>query len=765
MLKVLVLVLIASNAVFSKGEEEYNPQDNITNGVFNPYSETAHSFYHKEIKSEDLKTWKLEHPKLRNNKAYVPEVLHVPEKANKKNKFDIFYKNLFIIDLKIYRNTALLIKSFEHLLSALEVGKNYEDFTISLNSFAYEPVTRRFVFVDFEKLKTKENYEMKVEDFRKQLATRLLKSLEEEMIPITPGDQKFFEKLGINFNQFPKILIYKEKLNSFTIVDNMYFTEKRAGNSIVNVEFKEDHFSYHITFKHHDNKIKFDQNRGSDNFTIYICRKSVETGNSNCENLQIKELTLNFSEKYYINSNERIDIEVQESESQTNDWYNKNGRYTNQIFYEIFIIVSPSDAPGIKGIKNLIGYPLEEINNSEDLILLETSSNSLIICYFENDQMKAKPYQMNSKPIKFFSSIKINQISPSHLKDISLFSTQQVLRVFSIPKGKRQTIFTLENTENRISFIAFHDFTIGFSPHIYNECKNPLGNHSIVTGKEYTILKYGSVQKSYPTSIALIKDRSISSERFEVCYKGIFNGVSELGFEKKDNKDILFNWNFNSHIEPLDDYSKESFVYANKELLPDPKFNFENFELPLRQPYVVFISITFNKSNLQYVSEVMFFDKNSDLFSISFDGKPKMPMEKLSNKVIYNKNSKDKKTDRTFIELNKYNAVYVSNTEVVYQININKFNECKPNLKLKNEDIIRINCQSYLLPCDHPIPYDKSYTLTEGLSRVTAQAKPSVSITPKSSVESNNSKNTSPSKSTNSGGSTQNRPNGFLVIV
>ena len=301
------------------------------------------------------------------------------------------------------------------------------------------------------------------------------------------------------------------------------------------------------------------------------------------------------------------------------------------------------------------------------------------------------------------------------------------------------------------------------------KCIKPLENPSIITGQKYSTLSNGTSKKEYPSSIKLIKDQSIDSGSYVICYKRVSENFSVFGFEDNNTSPVFFAWNLNSYAKELEDSSKDNIVYTNKQSNSDPKFDFKNFEWPLNKPYFVFISIIINQATLQYTSEVVFFDKENNLFYVSYKKKDtKVIFDKLPTEVIHNINSLNKSNNATSIILKNTNAAYLSDTEVVYQIKSDKLIECKLSLIKENVSTLKINCEKGSLSSKDLIPYEKSKLLTEGLSRVISQANRSVVLGIKPSVKLIDSKTPikgNSSESTKTGGSTQSSPRGLGLIV
>ena len=344
MFRILLSLIIAISLVFSGNPETFNPHEHITNGFVNPSSTTAHSFYQVSTSCESYKTWYSEYEKLERNGVFLPHILKHPQDVDDQTECDIFFKNLFTINLKFYKNTSALIESFKHLLSVLEKENTYKPFEIKVESFAYEPLTRRFVFVDIDKLEMKTDFEIsekiekletsevteysensersensrksktfeksvisqsselpenseKSEDlknttFGQKMAKKFFDSLIYERIPLTLFDLKIFEKYNIKISNYPVNLIYKGKPRKISLIGNINIEKDMKNPSLLTIEVL-NHKSYFELNIIQDKQItKFTEIQKIDTFIIYVCQRSNPTNKIDieCSTLKIKKL-------------------------------------------------------------------------------------------------------------------------------------------------------------------------------------------------------------------------------------------------------------------------------------------------------------------------------------------------------------------------------------------------------------------------------------------------------------------------------------------
>ena len=105
MSRIFLAVLLAVSEVLSEYPEPEDLQNMISGGLAHPSSNIAYSFYHKSIPCQKLynnktvnlvEQWNEDYKKLKDNGAFLPEMLMDIGKAkDKKGNCYIFFKNLF----------------------------------------------------------------------------------------------------------------------------------------------------------------------------------------------------------------------------------------------------------------------------------------------------------------------------------------------------------------------------------------------------------------------------------------------------------------------------------------------------------------------------------------------------------------------------------------------------------------------------------------------------------------------------------------------
>lgn len=722
MLRFSLSIVIVSGVVLSGGGDNFNPQNHqefISGGIVIPSSDKAHSFYHKSIPCNNVEKWKEEYEKLKQKDAPLPQILQNFDISSAKPKCEIFLKNLFTLDMKIYWNIDLLIASFLKLLSALEKDSNYKVFDINVGSFAYEPSTRRFVFLDLENLKTT-SQKNEVATFRKEMAEKLFESLVHEDLPLTDSNIEVFKSLKVNIKNYDGLLNPSAQIRTITLRDKIDIKTGAFDTSSVKVFINNKGSHYEIIVQEPDKTTAIKEMKKEDPFMIYICQQMNNQGDFECSNIDIKNLDSNFFKEYSIASNRRIDVEIQETFTQQNNWNTDKKR----AFYEIFLFINPKTSAGFaESITfNTINNPIEIKDN--DLILIETLYKNLIVYYTQNGEPKMNTFQMNSKALEIKNLKELVQISPFLLEKKSILDSDQVKRIFYVSQGAKKAIFSRENLSDRVKLISFENSEIGPGPLILNECKNPFSHFYFTGNSESMTVDHHTYKKKYPGPVTFKAGSSLTDKVLKICFKTYLKNLFFLSFESNTFKESHFRWNFNSQEKAIGDNSKENIIYLyNTPIAYNRGYVYNEFAWPIPNPYVVFVSIIKSFSDPSYICRGVFYKENKKLYKIHSPKKALMSFAELPEKLQVNEGGSFWSTRKNTHKFNNLNAVYLNDNEIVYQLEIPNFKNCRPLLKLDEKDTLRIYCESEIGVCTHPEELnEKDYT--KGLERVAAQAVP-----------------------------------------
>lgn len=710
----LLSIVLISTVLFSGNSVAFNPQTLITSGFVNILSDVSYSYYQKTILCKSVATLNSEYTNLKTNNAPVPKKLKDFETIDGQRECEIYFQNLFIMDLKIYKNSHLLIKSFKMFLLALEKGGDYKHFNISVDSFAYEPSTQKFVFVDFENLEKIENSKIDKITYKAEMARRFLVSIIEKGIYLTRSDIAVFKELRVDVNIFSKEKIHKEKMRPINIVEKNILEENIKNASSLIIQMAKEGVDFNLKVQHGEKITTFNQITGKDSFTIYLCQQS--NNYLNCWNLNVDSSSIKIDREFSINENDRIDIEVQETFTQDT--------LSKRAFYEIFVIVNSNKSFGIPRSEKIYNRNSSQQINKSDLILCETTNQELIVLYYEDNKLNKRSLFMDNEVTKLNNIKKVIQISPHLLPDQLTLYSNQVTRVFFVLQGAKETIFVLKGLLDKLDFISFLNYEVGSKPIFLNECKKASSHLSLLMESENAQLQFKSNIKKYPKNIILVSDPSKSDPAYTTCYKETSENVLILSLEEELHKGKFFRWNFNSYQKKDINESRKSIVYFNEKYADvDPSIKYNHFEWPLTKPYVLFISISKYDSPYEFKVEFVFYKDDNVLYNVLFKKNVSFLSSEFPDKIVSDDiNLGIDKKDKSLL-FSGLNSVFLNDNEVIYQLEIANFKKCEPNLEIVNKKSLKIVCMRCVFSCNHPTKAD-SDKLTMGLKRVAAQALP-----------------------------------------
>ena len=752
MFKVLLTILMAVSAMLSGNPNPEELQKKISGGIAYPSSNRAHSFYYKSIPCDKKDKWIENYKKLEEQGAFLPQTFKDFEATSDQKDCYIFFKNLFVLDLKIYHNVSLLIESFKRFVEALGKSQIYGYLTIKPESFVYEPSTRRYVFIDLDletEIEVDENKlqslikNKNMNDIKLRIVEIFLRSLSKQNIFLTENQFTDFKNLGGRDN-YGFMLVRRYELDLLTVVQDINSYGKKAFSLPLTIDIKENENHFDLKVSHEGKVTTFDHIRKEDSFAIYLCRKGKEPSSTECSIVDEKD-KLNGTYKYYVRDDLRIDIEVQESYTQENDW-DKNGK--KRTFYEIFIITKLKDALGMTRSQTYIGSSSSLEIKDNDLVLCETTSNKLLTLYTENKNKHIRSFSIYYNHRRITSSSEIIQISPSHLKDIFSLGNYQVKRMFFVSQAVNRTIFIVDNSNDFITMIFIEKFEVGLSPLYYKNCKISSSGVSFSADLNNKELEYKSETRTYPSPIVFMKKYD-TNKLTNFCFKEQSGDKVILNVDSSSNN--YFCWDFNTYA--IEDGKKmdKSFLRYSENLENCNSYSvkpeFRKFAWPIAQPDVVYISIVYDNNYSyskvkDYYVRAFFFKADGSLFSLltdeQTDNNQKQTIIHL-NQLPENFICLSKNIYKTFAKeyFKNLDAVYRSEIEIVYQVQIPEFQNCNPYLSLYNKTIIEIWCDSSEKYNKNPIPYNSKY-LSSGFSKIIDQARPIVSNESKDLIDPNN---------------------------
>ena len=718
----MIIIFLAVSVVLSGFPDPKALQKEIFAGLTHPSTNLAHSFYYKSIPCEKVydnkkvdivEQWKKYYKKLEEKGAFLPKVLTDFKKADDKENCFIFFKNLFASKVEMYRNLDLLIVSLKKFVEALNAAKIYGDFDITYSSFAYEPSTRRYVFIDIDKLEQKQpNLRLYTPSY---VFGSFLKSLIKRNINLTKNQLDDLKRLGGVKFDYPSELIYETTQNQLTLVKdiNSYRTENPYSPLIVEMDNKKGHFDLKVSYA--GNKISFDQIQLKDSLSIYLCRLNNNSYDLKCSNIDERNSLTKFTKKFYLPKDQVVEFEVQESIVQHNRWYTDEKK---PIFYEIFIIAKPKNAVGLLKSKTYYTANSPFELTDKDLFFCETNDNKLHISYINDHLHYSSRYNIQLTELNPEILDRIIQVSPHHRKSNHFSNTPVIKRVFYLPELKKKSIFVYDHQTINLKSILTHKLEFEILPLFVVPCNDSFLKVFFSADPSNLVLEYNSEKQTYPSPIKFSKNNYF-------CLKEIKGDVLTLGLDQEKLENERYVWNFNTcNIRQGKKSNKSCLIYIQRNEDELPNFEFTKFAWPIASLEVVYISIRRFASDQPYFTQVVYFKEDNILHNIIYNKKfieidtPKLPVNFVYNEA--NDYWTTKLVKRPFKE---YDAVYLSDSEIVYQVEIPGFQKCHPILKLENEDTIRIWCESSMFGYTHPKPYD-SKTPTDGLNVVEIQGNP-----------------------------------------
>ena len=731
MIKVLLPVLMAVSVVLSGNPDAKELQSQISGGIAYPSSGEAHSFYHKSIPCDKKAKWIGNYKLLKDKKVPLPEILKIYDKEGDQKNCHIFFKNLFVLNLNIYHNVHLFTEFFKTFVEAYKEVSIISFGNISLDSFAYEPSTRRYVFIDIEEFNPTSKHNENT-DMERQFVENFLETLNDKKIVLTETDLKELNELTETNNTYGNNLLQTFTVDKLTVRENISSNTNSSSSFSLTIDIEDNGTHFGLKVSHASKTISFKSIRKADSFAFFICNKGYKVTDIECSVIDEKDAKSKYNLKYPISDDEIVDFEVQESYTQANDWNKEDQR----IFYEIFIIIKNKKVPGIT--QSLTYYtPSSSLEiKDNDLVLCETTSNKVLILYTKNKKEITRNYLIDYTYKTIMSSSEIIQISPHHIKGMLSEYNFQFKRIFYISQAANKTIFTYDIYGEYIRTISIKKFEVDSGPLYLKQCDGSFSGISFSADITNRKLEYKSETKTFPSSIVFIDHLWNTILKF-VCFKENLGDVSILTFGDTSLKDNSFVWNFN--MDYREDGNKSKLSVVNYIQLPKVSilnFEFKNFAWPIAKPYVAYISIFYHTDFKQYIIQVVFFKENVQLFNVYNEKRltsnytPSLPVN-----LSYSKTSTDPNPSKELFR--NYDAVYLSPTEVIYQFEALELKNCNPGFLVSDkENFIQIWCT----PSDNEsknVEISNLNNLTEGLKVVNTQGKPTASGEKQKSTDTN----------------------------
>ena len=642
----------------------------------------------------------------------VPRVIGAKENNYIKNHCDIFFANVVSIDFETYPYIRPIKEAYATLIDVLIKIGVVNQFYLNKNSFVYDLLTDKFLFIDILNLATTESLK-EICLLEKHANDVFVKWIFENKFLILRSDN-----IQNDFDRRKKFYFeeYQEKYGSdlnevvYSLKENLDLTKNHTQFSNLEIKCVTEKEHYLLTASLKD-QIKTFKLEKESTFSVYVCQKQDEIIECMKVHKNTQDSLLNWN--FNVRSDQRIDVEVQHPEH--------SFKITKINLYKINIILTPEDAPGVVPDKNEFLFKLKTGMESNDLYCIcETNHQDLRVVdsrflYFEFNTVS-----MKTKPLENKTGKNIYQVSESIFSSLSNSCRGTNKKIFVMEKDKDiNKILFIDRTEDENSLISFKfvnkpdrvfqnyitkcNKTTQFSNLFFKlnldlkskESRDTNNDKSRFISFEKTLILESTTEYDLISEVCLESFKNETSYQVNYELEDYYSRIKEkndfvLNFNSASDKRVR---NMNSSHNNLNNLVILSIKDENETI--DPKFN--NFEIAELEPFRIYVSIKLT-SDKKYEVRAIFFDDQNTLKEIEISSKKNTTFEKLPTKIFTE--IKDGtyfwKTNPTPIELQETDSHYLSKSEIVYSIKIDNFKDCYPNLGKKqiekNENQIYIKC-------------------------------------------------------------------------
>lgn len=751
--RVLVVLIVTNEIINSEvcGFESYMPPEKIKGGfIYSLYSTSdVHSVEMITIDKTDLEIFK-EIYKVLNPYNVIPRIVGASETKVEKELCHFYFENLFAIDLAMFPNTFSLKQTFSNLVRSLYENSFYKQVTFNQNSFRYNPITDSFFFIDFYKMKSafgKTNDKEYISYLNKEFTNFLLK---------TENSVLESDKLADLRNSFAKdrLLYFEEyhnrktlKLNEdeFKIHDytdfNIFSSVDRSNFWKLDIKIESTDTNFVMTATLNDKTKTFRFKKDEDFFSVFLCQKSDRT-HIGCMNFSESDNESNPAWTFKVSPGQRIDVEVQEAVCEVGKLEMK--------FYKIYLILTPENTPGVVPENEFLVNLKPDMIGKEFYIICETNHRDLRVVSSSKDKFEFKSVTMISRPLENKTGKIIYQVSPSIFPEPSKSCRGTNKKIFIMEKDKDQSkVLLIDRTDDKEPAVIFK---IDSKQNEINQDLLMKCNQKTTYSNLFGILNPKEKQKNddkpniYPEKTVLIECQTCSKIVTSVCLESINNDNSyQINYELEDlqarnSEQVDFKTNFNSekakaftNFEDKPENLVKVVAYlSNKLEMGDLDFKFKNFELPTFEVYRIYLSVKLIPEE-KYEVRAIFFIKDDTVREIKNNSKGKLTLSKKPTKILSeSKNDKGSWNANTHL-LGDSISHYLSNSEIVYSIKIDRFEECNPYLESKTDELIEIKCsdrnKKVSAKTGEEIKADNK--LTEGLEKIYNQLSSQIGNQPK----------------------------------
>lgn len=640
-----------------------------------------------------------------------------------------YFENLLKVDPLFFWNSHTLIKSFYGLLEDFKLLGYASPFKISVDSFAFQPSSQSFIFIEIDKLNIDDGFvtakkPVTPEDeaaFKRAMVGDFFDSLHAMSIFIQISDLNKAKEFGFQVDKVPLYRRLTYDSSQKVIVDSIPKPDSPKNLIALTLLYTDKSTTYSnsselkITFGDFVKNIVF-YTQG-ENFLLYICRKKDLI--DSCYPVAKNDVKSKTFDKAF-DSSFRFDVEIREGQT---DALKK--------VLEIFVFFEKKDAATLIPSEVLmLGSDKAKFVTNDDVIFCETRSTDLNIRHF-NNQKQSHFIMINTNNIEMPKDEKLYQISPSYLGKDFDSCLRPNSKVFLLQGAGKKVIIIKEKISPLDNKFKLSQIKI-IPPYEDNDvisidnCPVPSIPPQLlyeVLSKEQYMLKFKGTIGIYPSKLIFKSDeKSVINTQYSCNYQA--EGESGLALNLDTTSRAHFYFNFNLQPETSTDLANKSVIYLNKDQKKNNQYlKFSKFAWPNPKNNVLFFSFFNSKENGgKNVVHVVYSNDSVNLFKIPF---AKLDMETFTtfpSSLMYIKDIKSSSSSYTDVFFENMEAAYLSDTEVVYQLEIENFSSCKPVLEHNKLNYsIKINCKSTPQPV--PITVNEVPEGMVGLKKVLKQAK------------------------------------------
>lgn len=723
MLKSLIALFILQPAVFGHNFAKFNYS--MTNSTLLSIDDKSNQFSYISQQIDCTLLDNLSQLLANENTKYrsfsLPRLVQTKNKEGNEVCY-LIYENIFNIDYQVYWDSSKLVTIFTFVLDSLVKAKYCNPFDITVDSFGYDPVNQLFVFFDLVKVGKYDQVCSDEKKFREDMSNSFLKSFIDREITLTQTDLESLGSNGADTSKFSKEFIsnYESIPKKISLVERVFKRDQRNGYKQMTFIQSINDYSRILEIDLHDEPTKIYFNNTEQKYILYSCKR--ENGKDDCEDNPPYEIFGKKTKKY-------VGPLLYQNFEITEVTYKKspNANEVNYV-YEIFQIFDPAFSCGLNA-KSIIIFKEHAFDKNfepEDFIFCQSGSRTLAVGTARDFERNSQLFYLAKFSVKVNYNSELIQIAPSFLKKSFTACHVPNVKVFYL-KGKNKNLaITKLNYKNVFVIKGMYGFTSDKGGVIYinDECPTTDSNFFIEFASGFRNLIIEKQNTSYPPGLILKHDDDLKATLTPYCSYLTSIGEFRMRIKVDEKEKNNFIPNFNVAKMEDDNPSRQNIVYLSKAEVPNPQFEILIFNFPDRYTENVFISIL-KEEKTDYNVKVVFYDNKKVLREIQYQKGQELNFKKPVLKLTTNNDnsyfSRDTSTQRTY----ELEVSYASEKEVVYKKWMSGITGCNAILKIEEEQILRIYCDTCLYSCDRK-KIEESEIIRKGLKRVIIQANPNI---------------------------------------